>query len=71
MTTANLELTTAPPRLTVKKPGWGHILKVIARKEINDAFRNRLFVAALVMLVGLMAVTIILWSSGGATALGA
>jgi ABC-2 type transport system permease protein len=58
MTAANLELTTAPPRVTVKKPDWGHILKVIARKEINDAFRNRLFVAALVMLVGLSLIAI-------------
>lgn len=58
MTTANLELTTAPPRVKVQKPGWGHTLNVITRKEISDAFRNRLFVAALVMLVGLSLIAV-------------
>ena len=53
MTTAKLELTTSP-QITVQKAGWGHILGIIRHKEISDAFCNRLFVAALVMLVGLI-----------------
>jgi ABC-2 type transport system permease protein len=57
MTTTNLELT-ALPQVAVQKPGWGHILNIIVRKEISDAFRNRLFVAALVMLVGLSLIAI-------------
>ena len=64
MTTA--ELSTIP-QLTVQKPGWGHILSVIARKEMTDAFRNRLFVVALMMLVGLTLIAISL----GAVFLGA
>jgi ABC-2 type transport system permease protein len=57
MTTIDLELTI-PSRITVQKSGWSRILNVIARKEISDAFRNRLFVAALVMLVGLSLIAI-------------
>jgi len=34
-------------------PKPGHVIWIIARKEITDAFRNWLFVLALVMLVGL------------------
>lgn len=55
MTTTQLSTL---PRITGQKPGWSHILGVIARKEIADAFRNRLFVAALVMLVGLTLIAI-------------
>ncbi|MCB0208961.1 MAG: ABC transporter permease [Anaerolineae bacterium] len=58
MTTANLELTTTSPRVTAQKPGWGHILGVIARKEMADAFRNRLFVVALAMLLSLSLIAI-------------
>ena len=57
MTTAELDLT-AFSKVTVKKPSWGHILSVIARKETSDAFRNRLFLVALVMLVSLSLIAI-------------
>jgi ABC-2 type transport system permease protein len=55
MTTTQLSTV---PRIKVQKPAWGHILGVIARKEMIDAFRNRLIVAALVMLVGLTLIAI-------------
>lgn len=38
---------------TLSLPRRSHAIGVIARKEIRDAFRNRLFVIALVMLLGL------------------
>jgi hypothetical protein len=40
-------------------------------KEQGYMFSSSILTVGMVMLVGLMAVTIILWSSGGATALGA
>ena len=40
-------------------------------KEQGHMFSSSILTVGMVMLVGLMAVTIILWSSGGATALGA
>lgn len=55
MTTTQLSTV---PQIKVQKPAWGHTLGVIARKEMADAFRNRLFVAALVMLVGLTLIAI-------------
>lgn len=55
MTTTQL---STMPQIQGQKPGWSHTLGVIARKEITDAFRNRLFVAALVMLVGLSLIAI-------------
>ncbi len=58
MTTTELSTTAPVPTITVTKPGWGHTLSLIARKEISDAFRNRLFLAALVMLVGLTLIAI-------------
>ena len=57
MTTTELDFATSPP-IAIQAPGWGHTLGVIARKEISDAFRNRLFLAALVMLVGLSLIAI-------------
>ncbi|MCG3212691.1 MAG: hypothetical protein FOGNACKC_06383 [Anaerolineae bacterium] len=58
MTTAELSTTNAAPAITMTQPGRAHILKVLARKEISDAFRNRLFLAALVMLVSLSLIAI-------------
>ena len=39
--------------ITTTQPRRGHAISVIARKEIRDAFRNRLFIIALVLLLGL------------------
>ena len=39
--------------ITTTQPRRGHAIGVIARKEIRDAFRNRLFIIALVLLLGL------------------
>ena len=39
-------------------------------KEQGYLFSSSILTVGMVMLVGLMAVTIVLWSSGGATALG-
>ena len=50
MTTTTLSTTQTPRR--------GHILWVIARKEISDAFRNRLFLISMIMLLGLSLIAI-------------
>ena len=44
--------------LPYKTPKKGHTLWVIARKEISDAFRNRLFLAAMLMLLCLSLIAI-------------
>jgi ABC-2 type transport system permease protein len=46
-----ITLSTAPPQR-------GQAIRVIARKEISDAFRNRLFLLALIMLLGLSLIAI-------------
>ena len=43
-------------------PKRGHAIWVIARKEISDAFRNRLFLVAMVMLLSLSLIAIALGS---------
>ncbi len=50
MTTTTLSITQTPRR--------GRILWVIARKEISDAFRNRLFLISMIMLLGLSLIAI-------------
>lgn len=57
------ELTTIP-QVALPRPAWGRTLGILARKEMTDAFRNRLFLAALVMLVAL---TLIAVSLGAVT----
>ncbi len=49
MTTITLPTTT---------PRRGHAISVIARKEFSDALRNRLFLLALIMLLGLSLIAI-------------
>lgn len=57
------ELTTIS-QVALPRPAWGQTLDILARKEMTDAFRNRLFLAALVMLVAL---TLIAVSLGAVT----
>jgi ABC-2 type transport system permease protein len=51
------ELTTIP-QVALPWPAWGRTLGILARKEMTDAFRNRLFLAALVMLVALTLIAV-------------
>lgn len=56
-------MTTMSIKSKVRTPGWGHNLRVIAEKEIRDAFKSRLFLIALVMLFALTLVAIALGAS--------
>jgi ABC-2 type transport system permease protein len=47
-------------RLPPSHPGRFHSIEAIARKEMTDAFRNRLFMTALAMLLGLTLIAITL-----------
>ncbi len=51
-------MTTLPPSISLPIPKRGRALWVIARKEIRDAFRNRLFIISTVMLLGLTVIAI-------------
>jgi ABC-2 type transport system permease protein len=57
MATAEFEWAV-PAKKANSKPSWGRAVRIIARKEVTDAFRNRLFVAALVMLVALSLIAV-------------
>ncbi|MCA9911953.1 MAG: ABC transporter permease [Anaerolineae bacterium] len=46
-------MTTLSIETTNRTGNWWHNLWVIAKKEMRDAFRSRLFIIALVMLLGL------------------